>query len=178
MDIYAQTGVMTVPTLRTERLTLRTPRLRDARVIAKALNNIGISRWLAVVPFPYGITDAEWFIKENLHGRVHAWLAWRDDQLIGIIGLDSELGYWIAEDVWGYGYATEATRAVVDYHFENSDADRLKSAHFVGNDASRRVLTKLGFVDVGSHVRFSVARQEEVSGRSMLLTRAKWQAAQ
>ncbi len=168
---------MTVPTLRTARLTLRAPQLRDARVITKALNNIEVSRWLTLVPFPYGITDAEWFIRENQKGRFGAWLIWADDRFIGTIGLDGDLGYWLSQDAWGQGYTTEAGKAVLAHHFAQAAADTVKSSHFVENAASRRVLQKLGFVDVGSDVHHSKARGEEVPVRSMELTRDRWEAA-
>jgi len=169
---------MTVPTLRTDRLTLCAPAMRDARVITKALNNIEVSSWLTVVPFPYGITDAEWFIRENQKGRFGAWLIWADDAFVGTIGLDDELGYWLAQDTWEQGYATEAGRAVLAHRFDSTNDEVVKSSYFEGNKASQHVLTKLGFVDVGAHVHFSVARQADVPGRSMELSRERWLAIQ
>ncbi len=167
---------MTVPTLQTARLFLRPPALKDVRILARTLNNLEISRWLTLVPYPYGSADAEWFINENIAGRFNAWFIWMGDDLIGTIGLDRELGYWLAQEAWGQGYATEAGQAVLDHHFTTTDADITKSSHFVKNTASQRVLTKLGFVDVGAHVHFSKARQADVSGRSMALTRAAWES--
>lgn len=166
---------MTVPTLRTERLLLRAPMARDARVVAKALNNLKVSRWLTVVPFPYGITDAEWFINENLRGQIKAWFIFADDAFVGTMGLDRELGYWLAEAAWGKGYATEAANAVIDHYFQNSNHEMLRSSYFVENKASQNVLTKLGFVDVGAHVHHSKARKADVAGRSMELSRQRWQ---
>lgn len=166
---------MTVPTLRTERLILRAPRARDARVVTKALNNLAVSRWLTVVPFPYGMTDAEWFINKCLRDQIAAWFIWADDQFVGTIGADDGLGYWLAQDAWGNGYATEAAQAVVAHHFANTDADHLTSSYFDGNTASQHVLTKLGFADTGAKTHFSKAQNAEVPGRSMLLTRQRWQ---
>ena len=167
---------MTVPTLRTERLTLRAPQARDARVVTKALNNIDVSRWLTHVPFPYGMTDAEWFINQSAKGRTNAWFIWADKMFVGTIGLQGELGYWIAETAWGQGFATEAGRVVVDHYFATASNDTLRSSHFVENRASLHVLTKLGFLDVGARVHFSKARQADVQGRKMELTRERWQA--
>ncbi|WP_341366132.1 GNAT family N-acetyltransferase [Yoonia sp. BS5-3] len=164
---------MTLSTLQTKRLTLRALAPRDARVIAKALNNFAISKWLTMVPFPYGVTDAEWFINENLKGRFNARLIWRGDSLIGTVGLDSELGYWLAEDAWGRGYATEAAQAVVNDHFAANDS-AIYASHFTENKGSQNVLQKLGFVDIGPDVHFSMARQEDVPVRNMELTRAGW----
>ncbi len=169
---------MTVPTLRTERLTLRAPRSADARVITRALNNINVSRWLTVVPFPYGMTDAEWFVNECDRGHFGAWLIWHDDRFVGTIGLDNGLGYWLAEDAWGQGYATEAATAVIAAHFTSTDDDRIMSSYFDGNQASCNVLTKLGFVDIGPKLHHSRARVEDVAGRQMALTRQRWMAQQ
>src|SRR5262249_48151677 len=74
-----------------------------------------------------------------------------DGLMCGGIGLHpddehhrAELGYWIGVPFWGHGYATEAARAVVGYGFENFDLNRIYAAHFVGNDASGKVLRKVG----------------------------------
>jgi RimJ/RimL family protein N-acetyltransferase len=167
---------MTIPTLRTERLVLRAPALRDARVVTKALNDFAVSRWLTVVPFPYGMTDAEWFIKGCMRGEFNAWFIWAGDQFVGTIGLDDSLGYWIAQNAWGQGFATEAARAVLAHHFATTDAMVVSSSHFDGNEGSCNVLTKLGFQDVGGLMQFSKARGENVSCRSMQLTKERWQA--
>jgi len=75
----------------------------------------------------------------------------RDGRLCGGIGLHpddqhqrAELGYWIGVPFWGSGYATEAARAVVRYGFEHLNFNRIFAAHFAGNDASARVLQKIG----------------------------------
>ncbi|MEJ6401825.1 GNAT family N-acetyltransferase [Yoonia sp. 2307UL14-13] len=162
---------MTVSTLRTDRLVLRALRETDAAAIVAELNNYQVSKWLTAVPFPYTSADADWFIGENIAGHVRALIILRDERLVGMISLGRELGYWLAENAWGNGYATEAARAVVEHHFAQSDDDLVQSSHFVENITSRNVLTKLGFVDVGPHIHFSKARQAEVAGRLMELTR-------
>ena len=43
---------------------------------------------------------------------------------------------------------------------------------------SKRVLEKCGFVDVGGHIHHSLARQADVPGRSMELSRARWDTLQ
>ena len=167
---------MTVPTLLTERLTLRPPARRDARVITKAINNLNVSRWLTMVPYPYGMTDAEWFINENAKGHFDAHLIWHDEIFVGAIGLDDGFGYWLAEDAWHKGYATEAGQAVLLHHFATTNAKSVESSYFDGNTASRNVLEKLGFRDAGPLTHFSKARNESVPGRCMQLTRAGWAA--
>ena len=72
-------------------------------------------------------------------------------RLCGGIGLHpemqhprAELGYWIGVPFWGNGYATEAAKAVVRYGFEHFKFNRIYAAHFLGNDASGKVLQKIG----------------------------------
>ena len=166
---------MTLSTLRTDRLVLRPLRSQDSPAIASAINNFEISKWLSVVPYPYTLADAEWYINENLAGRDNSRLAWRDDQLIGSFGIGGALGYWLIPDAWGQGYATEAASAVVDDHFATTSDDIINSSHFDDNIASRKVLTKLGFVDTGPHEHMCKSRGCTVPGRSMELTRARWE---
>ena len=162
---------MTLTTLRTDRLVLRALRETDAPTLTDALNDYDISRWLTVVPFPYTLDDAIWFIGENRAGRMLARAIINDGRLIGVMSLNEELGYWLAKSAWGVGFATEAAQAVLTDHFAQTDTDVVRSSHFVENQPSRNVLRKLGFVDVGPHTHFSKARQAEVAGRSMELTR-------
>jgi RimJ/RimL family protein N-acetyltransferase len=56
-----------------------------------------------------------------------------------------ELGYWLGVEHWGQGFGTEAARAVIDFFFEEFDAEHLISAARVANPASRNILEKCGF---------------------------------
>lgn len=62
----------------------------------------------------------------------------------------ANLGYWIHPDHQGRGYATEAARMVLTHGFDELRLHRI-SATIVGeNDASKRVVEKLGFVHEGT----------------------------
>lgn len=167
---------MTPSSLRTKWLTLRAPVAQDAKIIAQALNNLNVSRWLSAVPFPYLLGDAEWFIAENIVGRMNARLIWDGDSFVGTIGIDGELGYWLAEAAWCKGYATEAGQAVVDDFFTKTDANDLRSNYFDGNAGSSNVLTKLGFVSSGGDTGYCAARTCDVPRHRVTLTRARWAA--
>jgi len=56
-----------------------------------------------------------------------------------------ELGVHIRSNYWRRGLAEEATSTVIDYAFEKLDAAALFAGHNPHNDASRRLLEKLGF---------------------------------
>ena len=94
---------MTLSTLFTDRLVLRASAPQDAPILASALNNYAISKWLTTVPYPYSLADAQWFIDANAAGRFCARLIWEGDKFVGVIGLDGELGYWLSQDAWGQG---------------------------------------------------------------------------
>jgi [ribosomal protein S5]-alanine N-acetyltransferase len=68
----------------------------------------------------------------------------------------AELGYWLAAEAWGRGYATEACRALIDFGFAECALARIYAQVLAGNVASMRVLEKLGMVSEGirrQHVR-------------------------
>jgi [ribosomal protein S5]-alanine N-acetyltransferase len=60
-----------------------------------------------------------------------------------------EFGYHLCAAHWGRGYATEAGAAVVRHAFTALDLPALGAGHHPENDASRRVLLKLGFRHTG-----------------------------
>lgn len=71
--------------------------------------------------------------------------------LIGVVGLEidspherAELGYWIGKPWWGRGYCTEASAAVIEFGFECLGLNRIFAYHMVHNEASGRVMEKLG----------------------------------
>jgi ribosomal-protein-serine acetyltransferase len=56
-----------------------------------------------------------------------------------------ETGYWVARKYSGQGMATEAANAAIRYAFGHLGARAISIGHFDGNDASRRIVQKLGF---------------------------------
>ncbi len=76
-----------------------------------------------------------------------------DDAHVGCAGLRPvhgtegvlELGFHLRPEHWGQGLATEAARAVIQYAFTTIGVGALVAGHHPRNDASRRVLRRLGF---------------------------------
>jgi len=88
------------------------------------------------------------------------------DDLIGVMDVfrrrsDSayELGYWVARDHWGKGYASEAAITVMNEVSSHLGISRFVAGVFADNPASMRVLEKIGFKKTGSEGGyFSMAR--------------------
>ena len=60
-----------------------------------------------------------------------------------------EIGYTVKPAFWGRGYATEMARAVVDVAFADLTLDAVVANAMPENNASRRVLQRIGFSLVG-----------------------------
>jgi len=164
---------------RTPRLLLRPGFPEDAPALAAALADEGIARNLANVPWPYRRRDAEAFLASPRNPVLPALLMFeRTDgapRLVGSCGLGRrpsgavEMGYWIARDHWGRGFATEAGWALIDIA-RTLGLGQLEASHFIDNPASARVLDKLGFEPTGIVApRMNCARGEEVPARLMRL---------
>ncbi len=70
--------------------------------------------------------------------------------LVGCCGLrpagdEYELGFHLCPAFWGKGYGEEAARSVMEYAFTELGAHVLRAGHHPKNEASRRLLKKLGF---------------------------------
>ena len=158
---------MPPPFLETPRLILRAHQMTDAPALARLCNDIDVVRWTSSQPFPYELRHAEEFIanrEPEYQARkatvFAAFLKHTDPKglpaegpLIGGVGLHNhvqdqeraELGYLIGKDHWNHGYATELAAAMVRFGFEQQQLTRIHAGVFNGNNASARVLEKLGF---------------------------------
>lgn len=162
--------------IRTARLRLTPVTDGDPDEIAETLGNYDVARWLGRVPYPYGPADARAFIAANRDGAGRVWFIHDDAGLAGGIGIDDELGYWLARRAWGRGYATEAGDAVIDAHFADPAADMLRSNHFPGNERSANVLRKLGFRPAGTRAVRSLSLAQTVEAQALVLSREDWRA--
>ena len=159
------------PTLVGILVNLRQLSVNDARAIAH-LMNYNISKYLYEVPDPYSIQDALGFINkahndfESL-SALHFAIEYKrmSDQrnnypvFVGSIGLKnidlinkkSDLGYWIGEEYWGRGIATECVRLIISYAFSSSGLGLREVIAYVfpENKASIRVLENNGMKNKG-----------------------------
>ena len=66
-------------------------------------------------------------------------------------GPEIEIGYWIAREAWGQGYAPEAARAVLRWAMSDSGAalERVIAVTHPAHERSQRVLERIGMRRVG-----------------------------
>lgn len=155
---------------RSERLFLRPGWPEDWEEVLAAIADEGVVRNLARAPWPYMAEDAQAFVsrpQDPLFPRFLITLPGAcGARLIGGAGIQDAgrevaLGYWIAREHWGQGYATEAARALVCLARALGHR-RLVADHFVDNPASGRVLRKAGFRATGQRrLRRSLGRGGE-----------------
>jgi RimJ/RimL family protein N-acetyltransferase len=153
--------------LRTDRLRLRPPRLEDAdEIFARYAQDTEVTRYLTWRPHER-VASLQKFLRELLalreQGAVLPWLVEHraDGRLLGGIdlrlqGFRAEIGYALARDAWGQGFASEAARALVEWALAQPSLYRVWAVCDVDNPASARVMEKAGMVREGLLRRWSV----------------------
>lgn len=147
--------------IRTERLFLRPVFPEDWRAIHHGMSDGSVPRMLASAPWPFTAADAIEYCARaarrgpfsfsiTLPGKAGA-------PVIGQLGMEPaadrggnalELGYWIARDWRGRGYASEAVAGCLETA-RALGARRIVAGHFLDNPASGRVLDRAGFARTG-----------------------------
>ncbi len=153
--------------LKTDRLVLRNLQRKDLPLLVTLIGEWDVAKWLSRVPYPYTMDDAEKWLEIVARQELNLSI-FRDSVLIGGVGLtrepdgSHELGYWLAKECWGKGYATESARALLQHATRGPGVSQIKSGYMAGNVSSAHVLAKLDFTVVGDIELYSLARQEKV----------------
>ncbi|RHW43314.1 N-acetyltransferase [Neobacillus notoginsengisoli] len=156
-------------TMTTKRLHLRLFQTSDAPAATKLCNNYNLFKHTLHLPYPYSIEDAlTWIARqlENFNADKSYEFAMTNKEtgeLVGAIALTNnqrfqhgEIAYWVGEEYWGLGYATEAAQAIIQFAFNEKQYHKVFARCFSSNPASGRVLQKLGMEKEGllkDHVR-------------------------
>jgi RimJ/RimL family protein N-acetyltransferase len=152
-----------------ERLVLRPWEPADASRVAEIMQDPSIHRFVAV-PNPYSREDAHRFVTETATrartdgtGLECGVVERASGRLVGSAALrlstDPEIGYWVAGDAQGNGYAAEMTAALARWAF-HAGVRRVRLVCDVQNLASARSALAAGFRFEG------VARDGFVGGGS------------
>ncbi|EON73041.1 GNAT family N-acetyltransferase [Lysinibacillus sphaericus] len=150
------------PTLETERLLLREIKKEDAQGIFNCFSNNDVTQFYGQDTLE-SVEQAEQFVeffsKIYMEKRGIRWgiEIKGSTGIIGTIGFNSwlpkhkraEIGYEIHPDYWRNGYTTEAIISVLSYGFKELDLTRVGAVVFIENEASNKLLTKIGFQQEG-----------------------------
>jgi ribosomal-protein-alanine N-acetyltransferase len=152
--------------LETSRLALRELRVDDARAVNAYASDPEVVRYLDWGPST--LEDTERFLATARAARdavprtaYHLAVVLRSTgRLIGGCRIEvrrpadrgGDIGYAFDRYAWGRGYATEATRALLEFGFDSLELHRIWATCDVRNRASARVLEKLGMRREG-HLR-------------------------
>jgi ribosomal-protein-alanine N-acetyltransferase len=170
---------MAVPLpIETDRLLIRLFELGDARDIADVYCDAEVMRYI-----PGGTLDGLGAVRERLATYAEAQAAqgfssWavverESGKVVGDAGFgifeptgDVELGYTLARDRWGRGYATEAAGACLLAGLEHLEAPRIVAAVDAENERSLPVPGRIGMRRLGEveahgrpHVLFAATRR-------------------
>lgn len=103
--------------------------------------------------------DAQTFIKRHNQSGNFWGIFLKNGRLIGNCQLSikekiGELSYTIAEEFWGYGYASETVKALIEYGFNQCSLSKIIGACVPDNIGSRMVMLKNGmyFSNLKKHV--------------------------
>ncbi|WP_297646646.1 GNAT family N-acetyltransferase [uncultured Treponema sp.] len=89
---------------------------------------------------------------------------------------ECELGYWLAQPFWGRGYMPEAAGELLRRAFEELSMTTVWCGYYDGNQKSKRVQEKLGFVFHHTCDELPVPFLNEVRvGHTTVMTKEHWE---
>lgn len=148
--------------LESDRLILKNYRIEDLDNVNKLLSEPLVWRYSSTVP-TCDIEEARKHLVNTLsnykEGRreIQALYLKGSHEYIGEAGILSlnqrcgraVVGYNLLPSFWGCGYATEITKTLVKYLFEDLKVERIEALVCNENEASKKVLEKSGLIHEG-----------------------------
>lgn len=151
-----------IPTLNTERLVMREMRAGDCFDMFDYAKRRDVTKYLTWSPHANVEYTKSYLVNLKNHYKMGMFYDWalvlkEENKMIGTCGFtrfnlacdSAEIGYVINPDFRGKGIAAEAARRVVEFGFVNLGLNRIEARYMIGNDASRRVMEKIGMTFEG-----------------------------
>ncbi len=159
--------------LHTKRLSLRPIELGDADEIFRVATTYPeITQFMSWNP-PEKKEETEQFIRNTqkcFPEKAVVWAVLFNGKFCGLVGIEdiarthnqlraecAEIGYWMSPEFQGQGVMSEAVRAVLRFCFIDFRLHRIIVKHFTQNEASKKLIQKMGFHHVGT-LREEVSR--------------------
>ena len=162
--------------VRTARLTLRPAAADDLTATWQYRRLPEVSRWLTRAPATVEEYRGQFLDPDRLamtlvvelQGQVIGDLMLRVEDAWGqaevadrVRGTQAELGWVLHPEYAGHGYATEAVRALIDVAFDGMGLRRVTAGCFAANEASWRLMERVGMRRETVTVRESLHRSGE-----------------
>ena len=137
--------------LRTERLRLRPARAEDLTAIHAVLSDPRATAFWSTLPHRELDQSKEWLdsMLASAPGEGEDFIVEQEGQAIGKAGFHRfpEIGFILHPDHWGLGLAREAVSAAIARGFAVHRLERIEADVDPRNQASLRLLTRLGFTE-------------------------------
>lgn len=150
------------PTLETKHLTLRPLTQADLNFVFRHFSDPQVHQYLYDNPPIKDHVEAQEIIDfyvDCVGKPYNRWVLERksDGQPLGTCGFHkwdkryfrTEIGYDLSPEFWRQGYMSEALQAAIHYGFSQMGLHRIEALVYVGNQASLKLLEKLGFKQEG-----------------------------
>ena len=175
--------------LKTQRLVLRKWTQADTESLFEYAKNPEVGP-IAGWPPHKSVEESKYIIKNVLNGaECHAICEKESNIAIGSVELklnghtdmterddECELGYWLAQPFWGRGYMPEAAGELLRRAFEELGMTTVWCGYYDGNQKSKRVQEKLGFVFHHTCSELPVPLLNEVRvGHTTVMTKEHWE---
>ncbi len=176
--------------LQTKRLILRRWEEGDAEDLYKYAKDPDIGPAAGWQPHK-NVNESREIIKNVLNGaEAYAVCLKEDNKAIGAIELmhggslenelknadECELGYWIAKPFWGQGLIPEAACEMLRHAFDDLGMNKVWCGYYDGNEKSKRVQEKVGFVYQFTKENVKVRLMDETRTEHMsCITKEEWQ---
>lgn len=179
-----------LPSLETERLLLRPLGMGDLEFVFRHFSDPDVNRYL-LDEEPLTTREQAQAIIDfySLPGRksYNRWVLVRkmDAHPVGTCGYHqwqtthhrAEIGYDLEKASWKQGIMTEALRVILSYGFEQMELNRVEALVYVENDASIRLLERLGFQKEGVLRQYFRRGNIYYDHWLLSLLKADWQGA-
>lgn len=150
------------PTLACARLQLRPLRADDADALFALHSDPRVMRYWSCAPWTkreQAVERIAQLVRDRAKSEFYTLAATiaGEDALIGTASLFAinrthrrgEIGYALRSDVWGRGYATEMLHATIAFAFDAIGLERLEADIDPRNEASCRLVERVGFLREG-----------------------------
>lgn len=139
--------------IHTKRLTLRPMQMSDRDDLFAVFGDARVMRYWSTLPHPDAEHTAE-LIRETIEADPKTTAEFAIEYQGRVIGKAGfwrmpEIGYLLHPDFWHQGIGTEALHALITFGFEQLDLDEMTADVDPDNEASLRLLAKLGFRETG-----------------------------